>query len=64
VYRVDESNPHLKEGDARSHLLDAAKAILGNPAGTGSLREAGLLLEAAIQVRILKSINDIFRTQF
>ncbi|QRV94811.1 peroxisomal targeting signal receptor [Ceratobasidium sp. AG-Ba] len=48
-YKFDESNPHLTEGkDARS-LLDAAKEILANPSGTGSLREAGLLLEAAIQ---------------
>ncbi|KAL5640294.1 hypothetical protein ACGC1H_007535 [Rhizoctonia solani] len=48
-YRFDETNPHLKEqGDPRS-FLDAAKAILAHPSGTGSLREAGLLLEAAIQ---------------
>ncbi|KAH7338910.1 hypothetical protein B0J17DRAFT_659029 [Rhizoctonia solani] len=48
-YRFDETNSHLKEeGDPRS-LLDAAKAILAHPSGTGSLREAGLLLEAAIQ---------------
>ncbi|KAJ1302725.1 hypothetical protein OPQ81_003039 [Rhizoctonia solani] len=48
-YRFDETNPHLKEeGDPRS-LLDAAKAILAHPSGIGSLREAGLLLEAAIQ---------------
>ncbi|KAF8713741.1 Tetratricopeptide repeat, partial [Rhizoctonia solani] len=48
-YRFDEKNPHLEEqGDPRS-FLDDAKAILAHPSGTGSLREAGLLLEAAIQ---------------
>ncbi|CAE6448545.1 unnamed protein product, partial [Rhizoctonia solani] len=48
-YRFDDKNPHLKEeGDPRS-FLDAAKAILAHPSGTGSLREAALLLEAAIQ---------------
>jgi hypothetical protein len=47
---TDDKNPHLKEeGDPRS-FLDAAKAILAHPSGTGSLREAALLLEAAIQV--------------
>ncbi|KAF8602358.1 TPR-like protein [Ceratobasidium sp. AG-I] len=48
-YKFDEANPHVREGgDARS-FLDAAKEILARPGGTGSLREAGLLLEAAIQ---------------
>lgn len=48
--QIDESNPHLKEETDPRSFLDAAKAILANPSGTGSLREAGLLLEAAIQV--------------
>ncbi|KAG8739280.1 Peroxisomal membrane signal receptor PTS1 [Ceratobasidium sp. 414] len=48
-YRFDESNPHLKEGQDSRSFLDAAKEILAHPSGTGSLREAGLLLEAAIQ---------------
>ncbi|KAG9097377.1 Peroxisomal membrane signal receptor PTS1, partial [Ceratobasidium sp. UAMH 11750] len=48
-YRFDESNPHLKEGGDSRSFLDAAKEILAHPSGTGSLREAGLLLEAAIQ---------------
>ncbi|KAF8753645.1 Tetratricopeptide repeat [Rhizoctonia solani] len=52
-YRFDEKNPHLEEqGDPRS-FLDDAKAILAHPSGTGSLREAGLLLEAAIQSWVL-----------
>ncbi|CAE7077572.1 unnamed protein product, partial [Rhizoctonia solani] len=48
-YRFNETNPHLKEGSDSRSLLDAAKEILAHPSGTGSLREAGLLLEAAIQ---------------
>ncbi|KAG9125252.1 Peroxisomal membrane signal receptor PTS1, partial [Ceratobasidium sp. 392] len=48
-YKFDESNPYLKEGEDARSFLDAAKDILAHPSGTGSLREAGLLLEAAIQ---------------